>query len=446
MPSSWSQEFWRLVGVLFFCLVLGLLTGHVMYLLMLGLASGVGWYLYNLYRMQTWLENPKRDNVPPDNGVWGDLYYRVLKLQANSLSRKRRLRALLSQFRASAEALPDGAIALGENWEIRWFNDAAKHLFDLQPGKDIGTPIINLFRNPAFSRYLAEEKFDRPLALHVPGSPYSRLSIRVIPYGDGQWLLLAQDVTERFRLERIRTDFVANVSHELRTPLTVLSGYIENMQHEDTACTRQWAKPLARMEQQTARMQNIVEDLLLLAKLEANQAGQRFDKSLDVPAIARQIADEAATARPAGHAELHLDIRSTAGLLGDEAQLRGAFTNLVMNAVNYTPVAGDIFISWYVDRSGRPCFEVRDTGDGIAPEHIPRLTERFYRVDAGRSRQAGGTGLGLAIVKHALQNHQAELIIESRLGHGSTFRCRFPANRLHSAAESQEIAGANTGA
>jgi two-component system phosphate regulon sensor histidine kinase PhoR len=444
MQSSWSNEFWRLVGVLFFCLVLGLLTGHVRDFLLLGLATGVGWYLYNLYRLQKWLESPKRDNVPPEEGVWGDLYYRVLKLRANSLSRKRRLRELLSQFRASAEALPDGAIALGENWEIRWFNEAAKNLFDLH-SKDIGNPIVNLFRNPAFSRYLDEEDFSQALLINVPGGPETRLSIRVIPYGSGQWLLLAQDVTERHRLERVRTDFVANVSHELRTPLTVLSGYIENMQHDPSHCAGQWAQPLDRMSQQTTRMRNIVEDLLLLARLEANQPGQRQEDNVDVVGMARQIADEADSAKPEGHAQIRLDIRSEDGLLGDPAQLRGAFTNLVMNAVNYTPPDGEVLISWYVDLAGRPCFEVRDTGDGISPEHIPRLTERFYRVDAGRSRQAGGTGLGLAIVKHALQNHQAELVIESRLGEGSVFRCRFPAGRLAPGLRQLEMSAAKLG-
>jgi two-component system phosphate regulon sensor histidine kinase PhoR len=447
MPSSWSNEFWRLIGVLFFCLLLGLLTGYVMELLLVGLAAGVGWYQYNLYRLQKWLESPKRDNVPPETGVWGDLYYRVLKLRANSLSRKRRLRELLSQFRASAEALPDGAIALGDNWEIRWFNEAAKRLLDLHPGKDIGSPIVNLFRNPAFARYLDREDFTQPLSINVPGGPETRLSIRVIPYGVGQWLMLAQDVTERHRLERIRSDFVANVSHELRTPLTVLSGYIENLQHdEDVGRVDKLSHPLSRMQQQTSRMMNIVEDLLLLAKLEANQSGQRLDNAVDVTGMIRQLADEADSARPEGHADIQLDIRSDAGLLGDPAQLRGAFTNLVMNAVNYTPVDGEIRIAWYVDPAGRPCFEVRDTGDGIAPEHIPRLTERFYRVDAGRSRQSGGTGLGLAIVKHALQNHQAELIIESRLGQGSMFRCRFPASRLDEGAKQLELSAAKSSA
>jgi len=439
MRSSWSQEFWRLIGVLCFCLLLGLLTGHVKNLLLLGLSAGVGWYLYNLYRLQRWLNAPRRDNVPPESGVWGDLYYRVLKLQANNLSRKRRLRAWLSQFRASAEALPDGAVALGENWEIRWFNEAAARLLDLHPGKDVGTPIVNLFRNPAFARYLEMEEFSRPLATGVPGMPDTRLSIRVIPYGDGQWLLLAQDVTERHRLERVRTDFVANVSHELRTPLTVIAGYLENLRHGDDDCATTWARPLQQMDQQTVRMQQIVEDLLLLARLESNQLNQRQETAIDIAALAKQLKDEAESARSEGHAAIHLDIRSRQGLLGDTAQLRGAFTNLVMNAVNYTPESGEIFVRWYVDRSGNPCFEVADTGDGIAPEHIPRLTERFYRVDAGRSRQRGGTGLGLAIVKHAVQNHQGELVIESRLGHGSSFHCRFPNSRLADLDENGEV-------
>ncbi len=445
MPSSWSQEFWRLVSVLAFCLVLGLLVGEVQTLLLLGLGAGVIWYLYNLFLLQRWLESPRRDNIPPESGVWGDLYYKVLKLQANSLSRKRRLRAWLSQFRASAEALPDGAVALDENWEIRWFNDAAARLLDLHPGKDVGNSILNLFRNPAFGRYLKGEDFSKPLAITVPGLPPIRLSIRVIPYGDGQWLLLAQDVTERYRLERVRTDFVANVSHELRTPLTVLSGYIENLQHSEDGCAITWERPLTQMSQQAERMQHIVEDLLLLAGLESNQHENRIDSVVDVAALAEQLQADARSARPDG-ATVQLDLRSKAGLLGDEAQLRSAFGNLVMNAVNYTPDDGKVTIRWFTDRTGQPCFEVADTGEGIAAEHLPRLTERFYRVDAGRSRQRGGTGLGLAIVKHALQNHQAELIIDSRVGQGSTFRCRFPVSRAAKLQESVPDVQKNAGA
>lgn len=430
MPSSWPHEVWRLITVLGICLVIGLLQERVLLFLLLGTSAGLVWYIYNLRRLHQWLARPRSSDVPLEPGVWGDLYYRVLRMQAHNKARKRKLRDLLAQFRASAEALPDAAVALSRDWEIRWFNEAATRLLSLRPGQDVGSPILNLFRSPNLSEYLEQGVFSRDLELNTPGNRERKLSIRVIPYGEAQWLLLAQDITERYRLERVRKDFVANVSHELRTPLTVLSGFIENLQHGESAqaCATQWEKPLALMDQQAGRMRRIVEDLLLLARLES--AGQGMKKAkIDIAEMARDMMQDAANSRPDGHAILDLDMRSDAILLGDPDQLRSAFSNLVMNAVNYTPEEGRVTLSWYED-GNTVCFEVCDSGEGISAEHIPRLTERFYRVDAGRSRQSGGTGLGLAIVKHVLHHHGADLEIRSKVGEGSRFICRFPFSRF----------------
>lgn len=429
MPSSWPHEIWRLITVLAICLVVGLLQGQVLVFLLLGTSAGLGWYLYNLYRLHRWLAHPRSADIPLEPGAWGDLYYRVLRMQAHNQARKRKLRDLLAQFRASAEALPDAAVALSSEWEIRWFNEAAVHLLSLRPGVDVGSPIQNLFRSPDLSGYLDKGDFERDLEINAPGNNDLKLSIRVIPYGDHQWLLLAQDITERYRLERVRKDFVANVSHELRTPLTVLSGFIENIQHDETApeCVQRWERPLSLMDQQAGRMRRIVEDLLLLARLESMDTGSQ-QTPVDVAVMAEEILEDAHNSRPEGHAALHLALRTNSLLLGDPGQLRSAFSNLVLNAVNYTPESGSITVKWYQD-GDTVCFEVEDTGEGISGEHLPRLTERFYRVDAGRSRKRGGTGLGLAIVKHVLQHHDAELEITSQPGSGSRFVCRFPGNR-----------------
>jgi len=256
------------------------------------------------------------------------------------------------------------------------------------------------------------------------------LSVQVIIYGDNQRLLIARDVTRLRRLEAMRRDFVANVSHELRTPVTVLVGYLETLE-EDAECARRWARPLALMREQATRMRRIVDDLLMLSRLETEDAGHhpRARQPVDVPALLGRIVEEArALSGPRGH-RIGLEAERGLGLAGSEGELASAFTNLLANAVQYTPEGGEIRVRWWSDAAGAH-LAVSDTGIGIAPEHIPRLTERFYRVDVARSRATGGTGLGLAIVKHVLQRHDARLHIESEPGRGSTFRCDFPPERL----------------
>ena len=440
MYSDWSQEFWRLIFVLLLCLVIGLATNQVALLVALGLAGGVAWHMYNLRRVQRWLESPDANPPPHEDGVWGDVYARVVRLRALHRSRERRLLEQLREFRVSAAALPDAVISLGRNWEIRWMNTAAVRLLALRDPEDRNRPLINLFRSPELARYLQAGKFERGIELAAPGRQQRMLAVRVIRYAQHQSLLLAQDVTDRHRLERVRKDFVANVSHELRTPLTVISGFVENLQHDESGCAQRWDRPLKLMAQQTERMQRIVEDLLLLAKLEAGRATLDQSGVVDVAAMCAELGDIAVSSRPEVPT-VTLRVGTDAGLLGDEQQLRSAFLNLVVNGVTYTPPNGQVEIHWYLDPEGNGCFEVADSGEGIAPEHIPRLTERFYRVDTGRSRQRGGTGLGLAIVKHVLHHHGAELRIESELGKGSRFICQFPKSRVISRAASPGAVG-----
>jgi len=428
MHSRWTKEAWRLVLVLLPCAVIGWLSGYFFELVILGLGAFTAYYLYQLHSVLTWLESTSGRVTSDAGGLWGDLYLRISQLQRNNQERQRQLTGMLSQFQRSAEAMPDATVTLGSNWEIRWLNEAAGCLLRLNPSRDIGQPIVNLLRNPSFQSYLGSGDFDGGVEIGAPGDDRSRLSIRVIPYGEDQYLLLAQDVTERHRLERVRKDFVANVSHELRTPLTVISGFVENLQHDDRGCGEKWGRPLYLMRQQTGRMQRIVEDLLLLASLEGNQetAGREV---VNVRAMLEEIVEETQAAMGQDEGRTFELEAQDAPLHGNSLQLRSAFSNLITNANKYTPPGGFIRVRWLADAGGG-VLEVEDTGEGIAPEHIPRLTERFYRVDVGRSREKGGTGLGLAIVKHVLQRHGAALEIESRLGEGSRFRCVFPPDRL----------------
>jgi two-component system phosphate regulon sensor histidine kinase PhoR len=428
MRTGWSQELWRLAGILALSLVLGLAFGHVRELLLAGLAGALALTLYRLHQFLEWLGASDGLRPRDGTGVWGEIYYRVYQLQRRNRKRKRKLAKLLAQFQSSAEAMPDAAVALGEGWDIRWFNEAAIRLLGLRPGQDTGSSIRNLLRNPDFHAYLSGGQFDRSVEIGAPGHLGRRLSVRIIPFAGNQRLLLAQDVTDRYRLERIRRDFVANASHELRTPLTVIAGFVENMRHDGSPEAAHWARPLALMEQQATRMQRIVEDLLLLSGLESGQAITDGEE-VDVGALLRDIADEAIAAAGPDAPVLTTEVASEARLRGGGQYLRSAFTNLVMNAVQHTPAGAQVWIRWRLD-GDRGVFEVQDTGEGIPAEHIPRLTERFYRVDVARSRRRGGTGLGLAIVKHVLQNHDGHLEIESEVGVGSTFRCVFPAARL----------------
>ena len=383
--------------------------------------------LYNLKRLANWLGNPKLADIPIHFGLWGDIYSKVARVSLRQAQREKRLAELVNEYTASTSALPDGAVALDASGRIRWFNDAATRLLGLQPAKDIGQPLLNLCRNPEMVSFVENPDYARVLQISAPGDSERQLEMRLAPYGDDQTLLLAQDITERLRHERMRKDFVANVSHELRTPLTVIGGFIENLQMDENLQNDRLTRPLELMAQQTARMGRIVEDLLLLARLESDSNRNQNDR-VDIGELIRNVADEC-QALADDIPRIDCEVTSTRRVLGDEKQLRSVVTNLLVNAINHTSAEQRVDLSWR-DEGAQSLLEVRDSGIGIAPEHIPRLTERFYRVDAGRSRDRGGTGLGLAIVKHILHHHDAKLEIQSRPQEGSRFVCRFSLSQL----------------
>ncbi|HUO82068.1 MAG TPA: phosphate regulon sensor histidine kinase PhoR [Gammaproteobacteria bacterium] len=427
MIAAWSYAASRLLALVAVALVAGWLFGDTwVWLAVLPLAF-LGWQLANLHRLERWLALRVQENLIEASGKWAEIVAHVERLRRRNRLRKRRLAQLLREFRHSTDALPDGAILLNSRREILWCNEAAARLLGLRAHADRGLRFDNLVRHPGFAAHLDDSGAEGPVELASPIDDGVLLSLQTIPYGDEQSLVLVKDITYQSQLEQVRRDFVANASHELKSPLTVISGYLDDLV-EDEKMNAVWGGPLREMQRQSQRMKAIVDDLLELSRLEAPGADAEQNE-IDVAGLLALIRREtlALEARPA---EIVLSIDSDARLLGRESEIYSAFSNLVGNAVKFTPADGRIEMCWRDDNGGAQ-MSVIDTGTGIPPEAIPRLTERFYRLDAGRVRSSGGTGLGLAIVKHALQNHQGTLLIESEPGKGSTFTCRFPAARIH---------------
>jgi two-component system phosphate regulon sensor histidine kinase PhoR len=383
-------------------------------------------------RLLEWLRGPQQAAAPRDTGTWGELGYRIEKaLRAKDLALHTEQQRL-EHFLAAIEASPNGVMLLDGADQIEWCNSVAAEHFGLDPQRDRHQRVTNLVRSPAFVAYLQDGRFDEPVVFASPQG-LATLSVLARSYGaaaeglQGMKLVLSQDITERERAEGMRRDFVANVSHEIRTPLTVLAGFVETLaQLPLTEPERR--RVLSLMEQQTNRMQSLVGDLLTLAQLEGSpRPGSERWVSVDA-LLQRAQAD--AVALSAGRHGIQVQGASGAELAGSDAELFSAVSNLVNNAVRYTPEGGHVILTWVLRADGVGEVEVRDTGLGIAREHLPRLTERFYRVDGSRSRDTGGTGLGLAIVKHVAQRHGGEIDISSELGKGSSFKLLFPAVRV----------------
>jgi len=426
MTSAWSFALARLLVLLGVALLGGLIFGRPLVWVIAVLAGYLCLQLINLFRLDRWLRHRNFIEPPDLGGAWTDVVAQVVRLHRRKRFHKQRLIQLFRELRRSTAAMPDGVIILNAGREILWFNRTAGRLLDLRRKADLGLRIDNLIRAPDFIRYLEGEDFSDPVYITWPTGSELSLSIQMIPYGGGQQMMLVRDVTRQAKLEAMRKDFVANASHELRSPLTVISGYLDTLS-EDPQLDPSWAAPIGEMRRQAERMNAIVHDLLELSRLESadKEAGEEL---VDVAGMLAMLRKEV-LALPSRPKDVVLKLDSSAKLLGEEAEVHSAFSNLIANAVKYTSPEGMIEVRWWTDPAGGH-FAVSDTGIGIAGEHIPRLTERFYRVDPGRARQHGGSGLGLAIVKHVLQRHGARLDIESEEGKGSTFSCHFPRRRV----------------
>jgi len=386
-----------------------------------GLALLLVHHLRQLSRLAGWLADPAAGPVPEGAGTWDEVLTALHRFERAAAKREKELAEALVRFRRAAQALPDGVLILDTENRIEWSNDRAVAMLGLDPRADLGQPLGNLVRAPAFAECLAA---DEAQEVHIEGARGAKLMLRLIPYGRSQKLLLCRDVTQAERVETMRRDFVANVSHELRTPLTVLVGFLETVR-ELKLDPQRLRDYLGMMREQASRMQRIIDDLLTLSVLESAPP-PAAERVRIAPLLERLHGD--AVALSGGRHAITLEGAPAVDLVGSEAELASAFGNLLSNAVRYTPAGGQVRLLWRDGPEGA-AFSVEDTGFGIAPEYVPRLTERFYRIDRSRSRETGGTGLGLAIVKHALARHQAVLDIESTPGAGSRFTVRFPPQR-----------------
>jgi len=421
----WQKELISAVLLFLAVSIIGGMTGLFMPLALLLTLGILMRQLFQISRFEKWIRSGGGAKYPKTSGIWEEIYYHVYRIKKNEKKRKKKLGKMVDQFRQSTEALPDAAVVLGANDEIEWANKAAREVFGLQQS-DKGQRIPNLIRFPEFIRYLKSENYNEPVILPSPVNHRITLAVRIITYGAGLRLLLAQDVTELKKMERMRKDFVANVSHELRTPLTVLKGYLETLQDMDDGESPLLTASFQQMQGQTERMQHLVDDLLLLTRLETRQ---KKTECVNIPALLIQICKEAERLHGNDCARIELTLETDKHIAGEEQELRSAFTNLLGNALKYSPEDSVVKVRWH-QANDSIVLDVEDQGEGIAATDIPRVTERFYRSEVKRVKKVGGTGLGLAIVKHVLMRHDAKLSIISELGKGSCFGCYFPINRV----------------
>lgn len=419
---SWVTEASRLLLLLALSAALGSLYGYAQEAIILVLLAWIGFWLYQMQRMHLWLNNP--DKLPPDAyGSWGELFTRIYFRQRKSSKEQAQLQSTVEYLQDSFAAMRDGVIMVDNYGAIKWLNRAVEPLLGLRHPEDTGQTLTNLVRAPEFNQYFLDRDYSKPLQyLAVGDNRSSYLRVDVTQFGEGERLLFVRDVSSAVRMENIRRDFVANVSHELRTPLTVISGYLGTILENSQELPPRYVRPLQQMEQQAQRMETLLKDLLWLSRIESEQREDEREH-VDIRGLLQELKDELAESYP--EATIVLDVEVEEKVHGDYRQLYSAVSNLVFNAIKYSASGSPVTIAWTAQR-GSLLLQVRDKGIGIDASHIPRLTERFYRVDDSRNSATGGTGLGLAIVKHVAAAHGASLEVESKLGEGSSFTLVFP--------------------
>jgi two-component system phosphate regulon sensor histidine kinase PhoR len=432
-----SWDYWRLLAIVSLAGFVGLLFGQMMTFMFIVAFLYALWLQHAWFKLSAWLRKPKKNRSPSAEGVIDDVCREIEQVRQQNRSRKKKLAGYLKRFQSATAALPDAIVVLGEFGEVDWANDSAKSLLGVRWPRDSHVRVNNLIRDPGFQQLLADStSIGQTVIVDSPVNSGTQLEIKIVSYmGDGR-MLLARDMTQTVKLQNMRRDFVANASHELRTPLTVLRGYLEMF--DDKTPAAQLYNALPAMRQQAERMSEMLRELLTLSRLETGEKALQVT-AVDVGTILQDVIADAMELSQYENHEIELKLDSDHWLLADLDELRSAVSNLIFNAVKYTPSGCRITVTWAVDeREG--VISVKDEGEGIAEHHLDRLTERFYRVDSGRSQGEGGTGLGLAIVKHVLQRHDAELKISSDLGHGSTFACYFPIQSI--VAKPQELSHA----
>jgi two-component system phosphate regulon sensor histidine kinase PhoR len=424
----WQRALVFPIVIFFFSALISSVTGAFWAAFFFAAVIFVKWILLlrQLAALDYWLYDPEGRVIPDGTGLWEDAFARLNKMVKLQSQEREQSAAALRHMEQATSALPEGVVILGEADRIEWCNPLAELHFGIDGIRDSGQQITYLARQPEFVQYLAMRNFNEPLILRGARHDGLTLSIKLISYSDSKNLLISRDITSFERIETMRRDFVANVSHELRTPLTVVNGFVETLSDMPKLDNEIARRALQLMGDQTERMKRLVDDLLTLSKLD-NSLNALQEETVIIPTLLRTLYEEGLSLSANKH-DLQLEFESQCSLLGSAEELRSAFSNLISNAIRYTPQGGKILLRWQ-EKDGQPLFTVQDSGLGIAPQHIPRLTERFYRVDHSRSRETGGTGLGLAIVKHVMIRHQARLGIVSEEGKGSTFSLIFPVKR-----------------
>lgn len=391
------------------------------------------WMLFRTRDLSRWLLEDDNSDPPESTGLWGLIFDNLYQQKKSYKGQIHNLQDIIIRAQQSTNAIRDAVIVVDIHGVLEWWNDAGTRLLGFQLKTDRGQSLTNLLRDPRFIRYFDAGNYQRPLEIPSSHQPGVVLQFQITVFGAGERLIVARDVTRVHNLEQMRQDFVANVSHELRTPLTVIKGYLETFMDNLQEDHPQLSRGLNRMNEQALRMEALVNDLLLLSRLETEQ-NERVMKPVGIPALLQQIYNDALAMNDSKQHNIQLEISSDQDINGDQEELRSAFSNLVINAIKYNPQQSNITLRWYDDENG-VYMEVEDDGTGIDPQHLPRLTERFYRADQSRHSKTGGTGLGLAIVKHVLIHHNGKLNIYSELGEGSVFTCQFPRKTLVNSAQ-----------
>jgi two-component system phosphate regulon sensor histidine kinase PhoR len=430
MQKSPHATFGDLLIIAAVSATIGLALGSLSWGLVIGLSFWCTLQIRQIDKLRNWLH--QTDTAPPESqGYWGDIFDDLARLQKRHKAKTKQLKEIIVRFQQSSSALSDAFVIIDNHNNLEWWNLSADRLLGLKASADRGKPVMNLLRDPRFVRYYRKGNYEDPLQLPSPVMNEMILQYQITEFGFGDRLLVARDITQLVRLEQMRQDFVANASHELRTPLTVISGYLETFLDQDLP--KPMTRAMTQMQTQARRMENLVSDLLLLSRLEASQH-IADENPIHIHSMLHTIVHDAEILAADKSHTITLVADEKYDLRGQPQELHSAFSNLVFNAVRYSPERGQIDIRWWIDQQGGH-FSVKDNGLGIESIHLSRLTERFYRVDEGRSSSTGGTGLGLAIVKHALHRHGARLTIESQPGKGSLFSCHFPLEMLTKIAE-----------
>lgn len=432
-PPSIKDLIQKVTFIMLPFVLFGFAIGHVYKVIIIGLVALLIWHHYYLLKSIKWLTYDS--NAAPDKakGVWEQVFDGLYQLQRKHKKKRKELGQLIKRFRKGAESLPDSVVIFTSDRSIVWCNSLAQVMMGFKMPNDIGNRLDNFLRQPEFIHYLEKKQYDDPFEFSSPVHEHIILECRIAPFEKNQWTLIARDVTQLRLMEQMRKDFIANVSHELRTPLTVMRGYLEMLPDNEPPSMGIWPQAHKMMSEQSFRMEALVEQLMTLTRLE-NTVPMEYSTPVNVPELLAQIKSDA-EALSNGQHTITLNLDTELWLLSDKEQLRSAISNLVFNAVKYTPERGNIALTWKRLDSGAAYFSCKDDGLGIAQEHIARLTERFYRIDEARARDTGGSGLGLSIVNRILKNHESELNVTSLRLAGSTFSFEIDKKFTHKAPE-----------